>query len=171
MNKKIIITVCCCLLTSLILVSCASTNKKQNFTSSGKQPVNQNLRSLTVSEIKTPDKIIFYHNGKQTVFTKKDPQFLNIIKLNNQRKIVIIDPKHKGLGLLLLALSSDEILKSDVLVYNYDQSKYFPIYFPLIMNEKGKFYVAQSTLSTGRICFNVYGWLSSPQQLLDYLNG
>jgi hypothetical protein len=184
MNKGTILTAWCFLLTSFILVSCATTNQKPNLSqskssqssvaaNSKKQFSSQNIRSLSsLSELKTPDKIIFYHGGKQKVFTKKDSNFLNIIKLNNQRKIIKDEPGPASLDILKSSISLDEILQSDnVLVYNYDQSKYFPIYFPLNKNERGKYYIAQSEAVGSRVIFNIYGWLSSPEKLLGYLNG
>jgi hypothetical protein len=182
MNKGTILTAWCLVLTSFILVSCATTNQKSNLSqskssqssvaaSSKKQFSSQNVRSLSsLSELKTPDKIIFYHGGKQKVFTKKDPQFLNIIKLNNQRKNIIVDKNYRTFGTLESITNLNDILHlNNILVYNYDQSKYVPIYFLLSKPENEKYMFAQPSTIDAHGAQN-YGWLSSPDKLLGYLN-
>lgn len=111
-----------------------------------------------LSKLKAPDTIVYYFNGQKKIFASNDPKSQKIISINNSRD-------SNRLNMLKSAMELDNISQSsNLLVYKYKDSA---IYFPLESSD-GKFIVAQSQDSSNYA--QIYGYLSSPDQLLDCLN-
>lgn len=119
----------------------------------------------SVANLKTPDEIVYYHNGKQDSFTKYNPKFQTVVSLNAKRGT-------KNLEMLEEAMIINKSPESDnnLIMLEY---KYFSgcasIYFPLNTAADGKYIVAQEMTSTSYAAQG-YGFLSSPDKLIEYLN-
>lgn len=145
----------------VISITQSKTNISSVISSTQKQVVTQEINTL--SNLKTPDKIIYYYGGKQKVFTKDDQKFQNIINLNTQRN-------QSKLEMLESAMMLENISQaSNMLVYEYEQSGYASIYFQLNKSSDGKYTIAQPATPEA-FAAQQYGFLSAPDQLIDYLN-
>lgn len=145
--------------------SSSKNNNVINTTANRKKPlILQDI--LKSTKLQTPDNIIYFNNGHQKLFNKNDPAFQNIINLNSQRF-------QSKLGQLKSVTILDNILQSNnILVYCYDQTGYAAIYFPLNKNFDGKYELIQenNSNSTKHTYGQDFGFLSSADQLLSYLN-
>lgn len=174
MRKSRIFALLCAILVSITISACKSSDSKANnsrnpvpassnssFSSYYYQVPTQNLHLM--SELMVPDKIIYYHNGNQTVFKKDDEKFDKVIEANKERE-------RGELGMASGMFEFEEISNTGLtLVYDYSQSGYAPLFFQLDKNDYNQYFVAQYT-SPQDLFATPYGPLAPPDQLLALLN-
>lgn len=176
MRKNAVAALLCIFAITLVISSCASTQAQgqwnstesattvNNVGSSKNKILRQEITSL--SSLKMPDKIFYYYNGKVKVFAKDDAKFKRILELNVQRD----QGKTEVRGKLdmLKEVTIMDFVHGNTLEYNYGESGYERIYFFLDKPIDGKYRIAQQDPSA--FAAQDYGFLSSPDQLLKYLN-
>lgn len=174
MRKSRIFALLCVILVSITISACKLSGSKANnsrnsvpvssdsiFSSYYDQVPTQKLHLM--SDLMVPDRIIYYHNGNQTIFRTDDEKFEKIIEVNKQRGQGSLE---MTLGMFDFKIISNTGL---TLVYDYDQSGYAPLFFPLDKNDYNQYVVAQYT-SPQDLYAGPYGFLAPPDKLLALLN-
>jgi len=126
---------------------------------------NENLKDLkSLSEISTPDSIIFHHNGIEKEILKGTKEFESIIELNNKRD-------EEELGTLQLVIDLEDLMKkTDILEYTYED--YGSIYFNLVGNKElndNDIAVNWVLVDINVFKNSIYGGLLSADELNNYL--
>lgn len=107
-----------------------------------------------------PDKIFYYHKGKEMVFESGTEEFEKIFSMNQARCPETLDQFQST-----IFDWDDCFQKIDILEYWYD-TQYHPLYFNITTTESSQYSFYWGVSRPGLL----YGTLSKPTELLAYLN-
>ncbi|MEH7253701.1 hypothetical protein V7111_16365 [Neobacillus niacini] len=187
MNNKLLFILIVVILFAVGLSSCnkisnqsTSSKKAESATQKAESSKAESIAVLEgqdvsdITKLKTPDELVYLHDGSETVFNSDNPKFQKIIQLNSTRQTNQLD-------VLKLFIDYNDVANyGDYLIYKYTKSNYAAIYFKLapspdgdfinwVVNYYGSKLIPGYAQNYDQSKIEAYGYLAPADELLTYL--